>query len=272
MSVISTVISKWWTAHATDSLITELLADGSRNPIEWERSKIVPVRRWRGAMSYWGLAKCDAFGWSTFDWLQNQVAASDEFGSPEEFAKAIASNLNQQLTQVSFANPTDSGIGIHFTAYEQVGDYWIPELFLISNWTDPTYSAVSEHGVRWSRETYHTIVNSPPEPSHGGPHYRMCVHTFLQDSGIFIYNNGFPALFNAAAKGTLQIFRAIASMGQLADAESPRTYLAIARRPIEVVAKLQTDFCRQGTRRVGGRLHDLAITQTGETFSTTGDA
>jgi hypothetical protein len=54
VTVISTVITRYCTVHASDSLITKLQPDGSAIPIEWEQSKIILVRPWRGAMSYWG--------------------------------------------------------------------------------------------------------------------------------------------------------------------------------------------------------------------------
>ena len=48
--------------------------------------------------------------------------------------------------------------------------------------------------------------------------------------------------------------------------------LAFARRPVEVVSKLLTDFAKTNRRMIGGRPHDLAISPDGQYFSSTGDA
>ncbi len=274
MSVISTVISRWCTAHASDSLIVELQPEGTRQPVEWGKPKFVKVEKWWGAISYWGLAlaRSDTFNWSTLEWLKGQAEASHQFASAEEFALGIAANLNHELGQMRFNEPPDYGIGMHFTAYERIQGYWVPELFLISNWTDPSYCAVRVQGVGVSRETYHTISNGSPKPEHREDHYRLCVHAYLQDGGLFIYNNGFPEFFNAASRGLLIMFQEIARRGQLVNPEGANTYMAIARRPIETVSKVLSDFSREGTRTVGGKPHDLAITPGDKYWSTSGDA
>jgi hypothetical protein len=89
---------------------------------------------------------------------------------------------------------------------------------------------------------------------------------------MLMYNNGDPVMFTSAANAMLAMFRALAQRGKLAGAGKVQTYLAIARRPIEVVSKAQVDFCHEGARVVGGKPHDLAITPNGEYLSTTGDA
>ena len=53
MTVISTIITRHCTVHSSDSLISEI-RNGSFLPIEWEKAKILPVPKYRGAMSYWG--------------------------------------------------------------------------------------------------------------------------------------------------------------------------------------------------------------------------
>ena len=267
MTVISTVLTQYCTVHASDSLITELQKDGSCKPREWKRSKIVAVRHWRGAMAYWGLAKYGS--WSTFDWLQEQAKNAGRYSSAEEFAQELEEKLNEAITHVKSVN---SGIGIHLTVYEHIENYWIPELFLLSNFTNPSYESVHPDGVHLSRETYHTIAKVPPEPEHRETQYRLEVHKRLhQPGGMLIYNNGDPIMFNAAAYAILEMFRALARRRKLAKPGSVKTYLAIARRPIEVVSKAQLDFCQKGTRVIGGKLHDLAVTPCGEYSSTTGD-
>ena len=118
MTVISAVITQYCTVHASDSLITKREEGGTYEPNEWKHSKIVPVHRWRGAMSYWGLAKHPTYNWSTVDWLQDQVKSAGQESAPEEFAQRVTANLAEAISKMSFAKPVDSGIGIHFTAYE----------------------------------------------------------------------------------------------------------------------------------------------------------
>jgi hypothetical protein len=47
--------------------------------------------------------------------------------------------------------------------------------------------------------------------------------------------------------------------------------MAIARRPIEIIAKAQHDFCPEDKIIVGGKPHDYAIQPNGECKSSTGD-
>jgi hypothetical protein len=99
------------------------------------------------------------------------------------------------------------------------------------------------------------------------------VYRHLNQEGAFIiYNNGDPVMFNTAAYAILGMFRALEGRGMLTEPSRVETYLAMARRPIEVVSKVQLDFCREGTRVVGGKPHELAITPNGEYISATGDA
>jgi hypothetical protein len=273
MTVISSVITRHCTVHASDSLITVLREDGTREPYEWQKSKIVPVHHWRGAMAYWGLAQHDAYRWSTFDWLCNQAKTAADYSTVEEFALGLADKLNDAISKMQFSKPVHSGIGIHLTAYELVDGYWIPELFLVSNWVNTSYNSIRAQGVGISRETYHTVADVSKDPKHREPEYRLKVHAYLhQPGGMLIYNNGDPIMFNAAAYAVLGMFRSLEKRGKLDRADDVRTYLAIARRPIEVVSRAQIDFCREGTRIVGGKPHDLAVTPTGDYSSTTGDA
>ncbi|MBN1934549.1 MAG: hypothetical protein JW934_07780 [Anaerolineae bacterium] len=273
MTVISTVITRYCTVHASDSLITELQMDGNHKPMEWKQSKIIAVRRWRGAITYWGLAKCSAYKWSTFDWLQERANNADRYSSAEEFAQSLTEQLNKAFAKMRFAQAVSTGIGIHLTAYEYIENYWIPELFLISNFIDTTYSTVNSDGIHLSRETYHTIADAPPSPTHREAQYRLQVHAHLHEpGGMIIYNNGDPIMFNAAAYAIFGAFAILAARGNLARSDKIETYLAIARRPIEVVSETQRDFCKEGTRLVGGKPHDLAITPDGVYLSTTGDS
>jgi len=272
MTVISAVITRCCTVHASDSLITKRKQGGTYEPDDWERSKIISVHRWRGAMSYWGLAKHPAHNWSTRDWLEEQVKSAGPESAPEEFAQRITDRLAEAISNMHFANQVDAGIGIHFTAYEHISNYWIPELFLISNWVDTAYRSLRPTGVGLSRETYHTIANVPPCPGHRESEYRLKVHEYLHQPGaMIVYNNGDPSMFNMAAYAIFGMLRQLGQRGNLADPQRIETYLAIARRPIEIISAAQRDFCREDTRVVGGKPHDLAVTPGGAYSSTTGE-
>jgi hypothetical protein len=270
VTVISTLVSHTCTAHASDSFITQLQADGSYLVVESQMSKIIAVRHRRGAMTFWGLA---SFGsWSTLTWLRQRVSDADNSQTAEDFARAVAAQLQEALSGMHFTRPTDAGIGIHFTAYEYVNDYWIPELFLISNWADPSYTSLRPEGIGVSRETYHTVANEPPRAEHRQPEYRLRVNAFLQEGGLLMFNNGDPTLFNAAANGLGVMFHELARRRRIRAPNEIPTYLAMVRRPIQIVANTQQDFCETGSRLVGGRPHDLAVTPGAEYHSTTGDA
>ena len=271
MTVISNIITRHCTVHSSDSLISEF-KEGDFVPIEWEKTKIISVSKYRGAMSYWGLAKSDDYGWSTHDWLVKQSQDANSFSSAEDFAQNISDKLNNELSKMRFPEPYHHGIGIHFTAYERVDDYQIPELFLISNWADTNYTTLRGDGISASRETFHTLSGHPSIPEHRNKNYRLVVHKYLTDNnGMLVYNNGDPTLFNPISHSFQQSFRTLYKRKKLKNDSEIATYMALARRPIEIISKAQSDFCREGQRLVGGKPHDLAITPDGLYESTTGD-
>jgi hypothetical protein len=271
MTVISAVITKHCTAHASDSLLTEQQRpDRGRPIVEQEKPKVIHVRQWRGALAYWGLAQVQQ--WSTFGRLQYHAQNAGGYSSPEDFANAIGNDLNQELNRLQLPADRTRGIGIHFTAYEQIHDYWIPELFLISNWTDTAYTNIRPEGVGVSRETFHTLKNVPSAPEHRHPDCRIEVHRWLHDqNGMLIYNNGDPALFNPVANAILQIFHSLMKRGEVDHASSKEVHCAFVRRPIEVVSRLLGDFAKEETRMIGGKPHDLCISPDGTCWSSTGD-
>src|SRR4051812_2562828 len=77
MTVITTLVTPLYTVHASDSFITERQEDGTRKVTHKRETKIVRVKRWRGAMSYFGWATCPATRtapeWNTLQWLQGQA-------------------------------------------------------------------------------------------------------------------------------------------------------------------------------------------------------
>lgn len=265
MTVISTLITKYGTVHATDSLITKPTEGNKREIVEDQRSKIVKVRPFRGAMSYWGAAYIPSSNGnvSMLDWLQNEVEHANQYPDPEQFAQAVARNLGRVLS-------SEQGIGIHFTAYERIENYWIPELFLISNYADPGYQALRALDV--SRETYKTISNEEPKPEHREKEYRLAVNRDLQTGGNLIYNNGDPDLFNPIANALLDTLKSLDSRGVLKKTPDLEFFRRLATLPIEFIANLQKkDFCEFATRRVGGKLHSLSITPEGIYFPDKGN-
>jgi len=270
MTVIATLITGSYTAHATDSFLTIMAPDGSRKVIEDKKPKIVRVRAFRGALAYWGLAR---FGtWSTLDWLQQRAKDARSYTSAEEFALDLTRRLNSELDALKFKNPLDKGMGIHFTAYEQVSDYWIPELFHIRNWTDPSYSALFPSGFVCTRETYATLTNVQDRPdSHREAPCRLAVHHALQSQPLMLrFNNGDPVLFNPIANALLDAVQAVMLRGHLRPSDD-KFHLSLVRRPVQVVSELLADVSKPNMRVIGGKPHDLAIDPNGNTTSTTGD-
>jgi hypothetical protein len=167
-------------------------------------------------------------------------------------------------------------LGIHFTAYEFINGYRIPELFVLSRWTDATYRDVlPDYRFRVTRETYATLKGLNPEgrsQEFGRVDFRREVHAALHDTPfMFRFNNGDPALFNPIANCVLDTYVQLSGRGLLSDPSYIETHLAISRRPVEIVSKLLADFAAPATRLIGGKLHDLAVTSGGVYHSTTGD-
>jgi hypothetical protein len=269
MSVISTLITRASTVHTSDSLVTKLLPDGRYEPGVWQETKIVPVRAWRGALSYWGLSLRDG-QWSTLQWLRDQSRRAGASKSPQAFAEAMVAELNSSLGKMALKRPEEAGIGIHFSAYERVDLRWIPELFLVTNYADPTYRTLRPMGV--SRETHHILFGQEPSSQDGEAPSRLEVANALENGRWLIYNNGDPWLYNIAANSILQMACKLQARGILRGPDDIEVLRALARRPVEVVSTIQHDFCVPDKRVVGGRIHDLAITPSGDYSSTSGDA
>jgi hypothetical protein len=270
MTVISCLITSLGTAHACDSLITQLGQGGNHIPREWERSKIVPVRHWRGAMSYWGLAIYDRYRWDTYDWLREQAQSAVKFPGPEEFAIEVAQSIQRRLSEMEFPSPTNAGIGIHFSAYERADDRWIPELFLISNFADTSYSSLRSEGVGATREAAKLAASDLGHPIDQVEDQRLFVYEYLRSGRFLIFNNGDPIMFNAVATVVFGALRALSVRRTLRELTID-LLLEIVHRPVDIVSELQSQFTRPGTRLVGGRIHDLVIAPTGDMISRSGD-
>lgn len=288
MTVISTIISRHCTAHASDSFLTPRLKRGDkrRRKSDDQQAKIVRVPDCRGAMSFWGLAGVKksvddpVYLWSTMHWMQEQANRAQVFSSPEEFAQDMAVGLNRIIDGITPdpRRPLAKGIGIHFTAYEYVNGYWIPELYLISNFThDVEHPTLYSNGVHCGRQTFNVIkqiesgIGVDSQPEYRDANYRQYVHDYLSTGHMLIFNNGDPEMFNPAAQAILTLFRVVAERGIMTNANDVATYRRIARRPIEVVSAVQRDFVQEDHRIVGGKIHDLSVTPNGEYSSDSGD-
>jgi hypothetical protein len=224
-------------------------------------------------MAFWGLAQLEP-NTSTLNWLRHQASRAIKHASPEAFAQALAvelTNATDALRHKQFVRREDTGLGVHFTAYEHVNDYWIPELFQIRNWADESYRTVRQGGFVVTRETFGALRDKSRDPTHGQPKYRLAVHEALHAGVLLSFNNGDPMLFNSVANAVFDTFQELLRRGVVRDPLDPRTHAAFIRRPIELISRLLGDFCVKGSRAIGGRTHDLCILPDGTYCSTCGD-
>lgn len=266
MTVIATVITRHCTAHASDSFLTR--EDGE--VVESEASKLVRVEPLRGAFAFWGLGNYGA--WNTLEWLKRRAESCRSSDSPAEFAEALAKDLTQELASRAMQN-RHRGLGIHFTAYEYVDNQWVPELFLISNYEDETYSAVRSDGFRVTRETFGTITNSSERSKlDGDKERRLQVQSALMNSPLMLrYCNGDPTIYMPLAHAVLEAFIGLSCRSELKDRESSRVHRSIVSRPVELVSRLVSDFVVEHKRKIGGKTHNLSILPTGIFESSSGD-
>ena len=220
--------------------------NGATPVVEDEETKIVPVRKYRGVLAYWGYAG-DAGGRRIVDWLRERTAEAADSDSPERFAERLAQKLEAYLKGLGINREPRCGIGLHFSAYERVSNYWIPELFLISNFADVDYASLRPEGVGYSRETYATIAGVGRTLEDRSPDRRMRVHDFLQEDKWLRFNNGDPLMFNPTADGLAVMLLRAAERGALANLDLARLR-HFTRLPVEVVARMQTRFYRDGNR------------------------
>ena len=272
MTVVATIISRHATAHASDSFITSLTRGGNRHIEEARRTKIVAVPHWRGIMAYYGLAQVSARKWSTLNWLRAQASTAPKYADPDTFAQTLAIDLQRALRSMGLDKNPAAGIGIHFSVYEHIENYWIPELFHITNWTNTDYDTLRGDGIASSRQTYGNLNLSEPPPSLSPTEQRLLVREFLRRGGMFIFNNGDPFLFNPVAQSIFAGMRALSQRGWLASSDQARLLRQLSATPIRVVSQLHRGFSKKGRRVVGGIIHNISITPTGIYDSDTGDS
>jgi hypothetical protein len=266
MTAISAIISNDGIAVASDSLLTKYdPKTGQTTHIEFKKSKIVPIRRFTGALSYWGLAEVGL--WKTYDFLKEKASNANGFNSFEDFANNLKDTLNLKLNSFSIQNPLHKGIGIHLVGYEEIGDLKVPELFLISNYLGTDYLSVGDMAI--SRNLYfqlpdHYKLNNPTFGEQ-----RDQIKKFLVNYGWFMLNNGDPILYNQAANAIQNMF--IEAIRRSSLKRDEKAIIRLASKPIEMVKEMQKDFFKKDTIRVGGKIHRLFITERGDFISDTGD-
>lgn len=267
MTVIATLITKHWTVHATDSLITERQHDKTYDIKERQKPKMVRVDAFDGAISYWGLAWDSLGQWNTYEWLIKQASSASRFTTASEFAQHLAQNLSYEIERLSTVEKSLRGLGLHFTAYEFVEGVYVPELFLIRNFLDDECKSVRTGGFEVRRCT----CGPATEPLEGSVEIRKAIHTALQNNALFRFVNGDPGLYIPLANAVFEAFITMQQRGWVDDYASAEMHCCIARAPIEALNRLLGGIARPGVRIVGGKPHDLAVKPGRIYKSTSGD-
>lgn len=278
MTVISTLLTKHCTVHCTDSFITarKLNGDGFDYK-DTQKSKIIAVEKYRGSMSYYHLAlmPADKPEWNTFEFLEKQALSETKPATAEEFARNLKKELDKHA--IKYCKLAKMGIGIHFTAYEEVNGYQIPEMFYISNikGIDPKTGYYDGFNEEFSvgRHSFFTITGEtiPVAEEHRNPEFRMAVKAHLDFGHLIWFNNGDPLMFNQSANALATMSMILSARHMLNDRINPVDfYTELALQPVKIVSKVQSEFCKKDMAVVGGKCHQLTITPTGEYTTNTG--
>jgi len=270
MTVISAVFSTRCIAISSDSFLTAYNNRTKKYEIlEKQKTKIIRVERFTGAFSYWGLAaKSKDSKWTTYTWLSDIASKAQNFDQFDQYAEYVKNQLSIEIIRIGISNK-DRGIGIHLVGYEEYDGMRIPELFLITNFTDPSYSKTGEFSL--SRNLFNKL---PEELRLGGESLsihdkQLIVNNYLSKGKLFLFNNGDPAMFNTLFGGYSEAMELAKKRNIVKDSSDIELYRNMARRPIEMVAKAQKDFYKEGNIIVGGRIHDLVIEKNSKRFSST---
>jgi hypothetical protein len=272
MTVISAVFSTHCIAIASDSYLTAYNTSTKIYEIlEKQKSKIIRVEKFFGAFSYWGLAaKSKNSKWKTYEWLNDMAKKAQNFDKLSLYAEFIKNHLSSEIKKIGIRKE-DRGIGIHLVGYEEYRNgVRIPELFLITNYTDTTYSKTTNE-IHSSRELFNTL---PEKLKVGSENLsidekQLIVKDFLSKGNLLIFNNGDPTMFNQLSEGYNKTMKLAKKRQILKDSADIELYRMIARRPIEMVAKAQKDFYKEDKIIVGGRIHDLVIEKNSKKYSST---
>jgi hypothetical protein len=274
MTVISAVFSTHCIAIASDSYLTAYNTNTEKYEIlEKQKSKIIRVEKFCGAFSYWGLAaKSKNSKWKTYDWLNDMAKRAQNFDQLSLYAEFIKDQLSSEIQKIDIRKK-DRGIGLHLVGYEEdMNGVRVPELFLITNYTDITYSNTDE--IHLSRELFNKLPEKLKVRSENLSidDKQLIVKDFLSRGNLLLFNNGDPNMFNPLSKGYNEAMELAKNRNILKDSTDIELYRSIARRPIEMVAKAQKDFYKKDNIIVGGKVHDLVIEKNSKKYtSTSGD-
>jgi len=180
--------------HATDSLLSARESDGRHTRASGSgASKIFECVQYNGAFSWWGAAETRS--WEAKSWLIELNDRLKELQNPLT-VDVFAGKVAEELQYIHRSIPTEKARshGMHFTVFERVGQEYIPELFLITNYAGMEYGS----GPRFvaQRQTFHTLSgNSDCDfERHHEESYRMEVLRRLKLHPL-TYSNGQPRLF-----------------------------------------------------------------------------
>lgn len=258
MTVISAVINRRCIAVASDSLIT-YEEGNTRIVLERKKPKIVKVESKKAILSYWGYAATTAKmrGWTTYDFLKKIAKDAYQFESLKLFADYIKEQLNKDVgVKLEYDK---KGIGIHLIGYTEVKGEYIPEFYLISNFRITNKSYQVEPQLRVSSELYKTLPKSYRKWLHPTNENKVnAIKTFLNEGKMFIFNNGDPFMFNPVFNGYRKSYRIAKERGILDNNEIERARF-LAREPIVCVVNAQKVLFREGSKIVGGRVHDITL-------------
>jgi len=267
MTAISAIINRNCIAITSDSLITVYIKHSkSYKIIEYTKPKILRMEKYHAAASYWGLAKYG--NWDTLEFIKNVLRDSDRNIPLSKFVDILKTELELALNRILPGNDLRKGIGIHITGFENIDNIILPELYLISNFTDPTYSALKRMYV--APQLYGTLPNNYHQNGLTRNEQRARINNYLRTGNFFTYNNGDPALFNNYANSIFNSIKVLQNRNILGHI-SNEVLRSLAKRPIEIIKRIQVDFCPQDKRLVGGKIHDLLITSNRDYISNSGD-
>ncbi|TGM45984.1 hypothetical protein [Leptospira vanthielii] len=263
MTINSAIIAKNGIIVVTDSLLTARKENGETEYIAWKKSKIIFNEKLGFAITYWGFAgnwepKRKKFQFSTFDFLNSLM---DDCAEKKYSLSDTAKYFHEKwsIKNQILANP---GIGMHLVGNEKVGNNYIPELYLLSNFTDPSYQNIGNFNI--TRETYHTISKDENFENHSSDEIRIQVLEYLKNNELLIFNNGDPIFFNIIANSIFNSIKYANSVNKLKPLNTLTELSKIPISTVEFISKLQNNFFRKGEQIVGGKVHAIGINEKGK--------
>lgn len=262
MTIISAVLSENWIAVSSDSLRTTRVEERWIKVVEDKLPKIAEVRgkKYHGAISWCGFA---GDGDDMLPWFQEKAKRAEKIDTAEEFANFLTAELNGHFSEI--AKKWDlkvselEWIALHFTVFEWVkkAQLLIPEIFYIHNVTgDYKHSGGEVICERHSRFHVAPKTNAPIQ-EHGEDEHRNAVLECLRRNNMLIFNNPKPTLFSPF----LHMVRQAISNELL---NAPTECYRLATDPIRYVAHILREGALPESYWVGGAIHSLVISRTGE--------